>query len=155
MRKRYRLYGLGTISLSLFLQSVLLVSCSQKHYKVLANDELLGTWISDRSHPQKMVMVQEGKFYGYLYEDDKLPFAIGEFSIVEKRVDSTATIWYKVNFTYTTPSDGKLQELGRLSKSGGTWEFVNKHVAGFDKEDRPSSIDQTDSSYHIYYKSIE
>ena len=126
-----------------------LISCHPSRSAATKNEQLYGTWVSERS-PEKIVMHSDGTFQSYLYRSDKSTWANGQFWIISKRLGNQNVIWYQINYLDKYPSDTKRKELGKLDMSTKVWEFDNDFVGDFEKDSFPTKIDKSHGNYRVY-----
>ncbi len=132
----------------LILAVLAFMGCQPSKYTVTKDEQLFGTWISDRS-PEKIVMHGNGTFESYLYRSDKSSWANGQFWIIGKRAKDN-TVRYQVDYLEKHPSDIKRKELGNIDMSTRVWEFSSYEASSLDKDRFPVNIDKTHSSYRVY-----
>jgi hypothetical protein len=136
------------LAISLFL----FFGCAARHYTLKNNEEIFGTWVSDKSNPQKLIMLPNATWEEYIYQSDVSPTYKGTYEATEKWKDSEGNIWYKqiVTSTFGLGKSGKSLELDKIDKSGNTWELVYTEIGRFDPNSFPRQIDKKDSSYRVY-----
>lgn len=139
----------------MILLSVMLLGgyCYAQDYVPSAKEELYGTWTNEKQSPQKTVNFTNG-FKDFALLSDSVPVSEGTEKITSKWKDSQGNIWYKTLGTGTGgESKGyKWQTLQKLSKSGKMRELVDVLVGEFDSNSYPTTIDQKDGSYRLFYR---
>ena len=115
-----------------------------------------GTFINDKSTPQKMVRVR-GSFQDYARVSDTTPVQEGTEKVAKAWMDSQGTAWFHVCATVTSgpKKNMKLQVLQRISQGGRVLEFTWKEVSEFKQNEFPKMIDKEDSCHYGYYVRFE
>jgi hypothetical protein len=104
------------------------------------NTEYLGTW---PFYEQKLIVNSDGKFEFYPLTTDTSPTRQGYFlTITETWTDSEGVIWYKASRNEGV--EGTYYELGKISESGNTWEYIA------DKFNNPTDWDTSKTRYEFY-----
>jgi hypothetical protein len=101
------------------------------------NTEYLGTW---EFYEQKLIVYPDGKFEYYPLTTDTDPSREAYFTLTEAWVDSEGVIWYKG----IVKGPGTFYELGKISDSGNTWEWIADGV------EKPTEWDTTKTRYEDY-----
>jgi hypothetical protein len=139
------------------LLAILVLGCGAKRYAMKDNEEIYGTWVSEKSSPQKLVMMPNGTWEEYLYQADLTPAYKGIYEVTEKWVDAEGNVWYKefVTSTFGLYKSDKSQELDRIDKSGRIWEFVFTEIGQYDAKNYPKEINPKENNYRIYERATK
>jgi hypothetical protein len=130
------------------------LSCSPARYSPKSNEEFYGTWISELSHPQKVVILADGTYEDYLWPTDETPFVKGTYEIKSKTVEADGTIWYRNLLipTNTHYRGRKSLELCKITQAGRQLESITDDVAAYDVNLFPKAIDPKSIWYKAYKK---
>ena len=146
------------IVLLILILSVLVAigSCATKR-KVISDEEFLevwsGTWINTDyggDTQAKIINHPDGIRELFTSVTSTTKYARKEKStILEKWQDSDGTIWYRGYWEGISSAVAKGYEMGKISNSGNTWEFL------WASEDYPIEEwepDRFEYNYRIYYR---
>ena len=144
--------GMYALLVILLTSTALLIDCGAKRYTMKSSEEIFGTWVSDKSNPQKLTMHPDATWEEYIYQTDPTPSYKGVYEVVEKWKDVEGNTWYKeiVTDTFGLGKSGKSQELDRIDKSGRVWELVYNEMGQYDPDNFPKKIDPKHPNYRIY-----
>ena len=136
---------------------MLIACCAPKKYSLRQDEEIFGTWVSQVSNPQKLVMMPDGTWEEYIYQTDSSPAYKGTYEVTERWNDAQGNTWYKevVSCTFGLGKGSRTQELDRINKSRQVWELVYVEIGQFDRRNFPKVIDPKDSSYRIYERLVK
>jgi hypothetical protein len=111
-----------------------------------------GTWINTDyggKIAQKIIIHSDGTVEGIGRLTSTTAYFKYKFTILDQWLDSKGTIWYRGHFESLPPYSHKGYEMGKISDSGNTWEFL------FASEDYPIEEwepDRFEYNYRIYYR---
>ena len=129
-------------------------SCATKR-KVISDEEFLevwsGTWINiDYSaKAQKKINHPDGIRESYKKLPNTIPTFKRKITMLDQWVDSKGTIWYRGHWEYLPPFSSKGYEMGKISDSGNTWEYISASESYPIEEWEP---DKFEYDYRIYYR---
>jgi len=155
MKGRVMIVGASFVLLAL----VQIGGWAQAKYHAKQNEELYGTWITDKSvnsyHVQKVAYFAGGwKDFNNIGDTD--PYDSGTMKIDKKWTDSDGNTWYETFHMITTGGSDrkgyKLEVLHKISQSGMVKESVRTLVGAFDPTLYPTEIDPKDDTYQIFYR---
>jgi hypothetical protein len=110
-----------------------------------------GTWINTDYRGdmwQKMINYPDGTAEGFGILTSTIAGLKRKITILEW-LDSKGTIWYRVRWDTFRPSKRTGYEMGKISDSGNTWEYI---WAGEDHPIEEWEPDRFEYNYKIYYR---
>jgi hypothetical protein len=100
-------------------------------------------------------MLPDGTWEEYIYESDAASTYKGTYQIIDKWKDAEGNVWYKefVKLTFPTGTKEMAQELDKIDRSGGVWEFDFNYISQYDPRNFPKEINPKEYNYGIYKRS--
>jgi hypothetical protein len=118
-------------------------------------EELEGTWVT-RSQPgakaeEKLVYHWWGYFETFRFADDKIPFARGTSTIVDKWVDDEGSIWYRELCRFDWVSRTVFFRLIKLGDDARMWESVQSTI-DFPSPKDLAAADRLQKGYRTFHR---
>ena len=145
------------ISILILVLAVLIIagSCATRR-KAISDEDFMeawsGTWINTDyggKMAQKIIIHSDGTVEGFGRLTSTIAYFKNKFTILDQWLDSKGTIWYRGHMESLPPYSSKGYEMGKISDSGNTWEFL------WASEDYPIEEwepDRFEYTYRIYYR---
>ena len=133
---------------------IIIDGCATKR-KAVSDEDFFevwgGTWINTdyRVKAQKKINHPDEKQESYKKLPNTIPTLKEKITILDQWLDSKGTIWYSGHWDRLPPFSSKGYEMGKISDSGNTWEYISA------SEDYPIEeweLDKFEYTYRIYYR---
>ena len=121
------------VSILILVLAVLIItgSCATKR-KVISEEDFFevwsGTWINTDygggSLPQKRINHPDGTEESFGQLTSTMAGGKYKITILDQWLDSKGTIWYRGQWESFPPLRSKGYEMGKISDSGNTWEYI-------------------------------
>ena len=138
----------------IFVLAIMVIggSCATKK-KAISDEDFYkaytGTWINTDYKIQKRINHPDGTRDNFYNVSNPMPAAKKKITILKQWSDSKGIIWYRGHVEGILIIFSKRYEMGKISNSGNTWEFL------WASEDFPIEEwepDRFEYNYYIYYR---
>jgi hypothetical protein len=144
------------VSILILILAVLIIvgSCATKR-KAVSDEDFFevwsGTWINTDYGGdicQKIINYPDGTAEGFGILTSTIALFKKKITILDQWLDSKGTIWYRGHCEFSRPFGRTRYEMGKISDSGNTWEYI---IASEDYPIEEWEPDKFEYEYRIYY----